>query len=279
MKKLFLLIPVIFASACGRLSTIPMAPETTPEQWLATHPYIEFSSFILAKPTSSFIVFLLGFLTIYFGLRIFKDRGPSRARYWWGLGLLLWGIGTIFAGTSYQAFLYEIKCAGNDICAWTSWFEVIYMIFEVASINAILIGVAWSTLDEKGIAKLRMYATLNMLAYLAVSITGAFIPNWFMVSFELMMLFVIPGILTAFILNIRGYRQHKDTLNRRLIFVWLFLFVVMVFYYGFLLSGIPEWLWEQGIWFSANDVLHIGLIKWMVLIYAAVRPHLKDAGA
>lgn len=49
----------------------------------------------------------------------------------------------------------------------------------------------------------------------------------------------------------------------------------MAVYYGYLLSGIPEGLWAKGVWFSANDVLHLGLIAWMVYIYAAVRPHVS----
>ncbi len=288
MKKTIsrILIPTLYLfvlmllTGCGRLATIPMSPGTTPEQWLKTHPHLNLelfsSAFVLAKPSSSAIVYSLGVLTIIIGILFLLRRENEKSRYWWGLGLLFWGIGTLFAGTSYQAFAWEIKCAGQAFCSWTSWYEVIYMIFEVASINALLVAVAHSTVRGKALKVAQGYAVTNMLIYLAVSLTGAFIPSWFMVSFELMMLFCFPGLVAAFVLNLRGYRRKKDPMNRNLVITWLFLLLVMVAYYAYLLSGIAEQLWADGIWFSANDVLHIGLILWMLYIAIAVRGRVGD---
>jgi len=267
-------------TGCGRLATILMSPETTPEQWLKTHPHINLelfsNAFVLAKPSSSAIVFTLGIITIMIGILFLLKRENEKSRYWWGLGLLFWGIGTLFAGTSYQAFAYEIKCAGQAFCSWTSWYEVIYMIFEVASINALLVAVAHSTVRGKALKVAQGYAVANMLLYLAVSLTGAVLPSWFLVSFELMMLFCFPGLVAAFVLNLRGYRREKDPMNRNLVITWLFLLLVMVAYYAYLLSGIAEQLWADGTWFSANDVLHIGLILWMLYIAFAVRGRVSD---
>ncbi len=276
----FSFILFMLFTACGRLATIPMSPETTPEQWLKTHPHLNLelfsNAFVLAKPSSSAIVFTLGIITIIIGILFLLRRENEKSRYWWGLGLLFWGIGTLFAGTSYQAFAYEIKCAGQAFCSWTSWYEVIYMIFEVASINALLVAVAHSTVTGKALKAAQGYAAANMLIYLAVSLTGAFLPSWFMVSFELMMLFCFPGLVAAFVLNLRGYRRKKDPMNRNLVITWLFLLLVMVAYYAYLLSGIAQQLWADGIWFSANDVLHIGLILWMLYIAIAVRGRVAD---
>jgi hypothetical protein len=267
---------IIILSSCGKLSTIPMTPEITPEDWLAVNPHIQIGNLIIATPSSSFIVYLLAIITLLVGIKFLRIAGNEKSKYWWGLGLILWGIGTIFAGTSYQAFTYQIKCAGKAICSWTSWYEVIYMNFEVASVNAILLAVGYSIMANKKLSLLKIYCLTNYVIYLAVSLSGAFIPSWFLVSFELMSLFCIPGLITAFTLSIGAYNKEHDLMNRNLIITWAALFLIMAAYYAYFLAGFTEKLWSQGIWFSANDVLHIGLIAWMLYIYFAVADKVKD---
>lgn len=41
----------------------------------------------------------------------------------------------------------------------------------------------------------------------------------------------------------------------------------------------PSWLWPRGVWFSDNDVLHLGLIAWMGYIARAVIPQVTDMTA
>ncbi|HDP81207.1 MAG TPA: hypothetical protein ENN21_10245 [Spirochaetes bacterium] len=153
------------------------------------------------------------------------------------------------------------------------------MIFEVASVNAIVTAVALSTLEEKHARAAGLYAIINFTAYFAVSLTGAFLPSWFLVSFELMTLFCIPGFIAAFVFNVRAYRRNRDAMNRNLIFTWVSLFLIMAAYYGYLLAGFTEKLWADGIWFSANDVLHVGLILWMLYIAFSVAGKVMDRRA
>jgi hypothetical protein len=284
MKRFFSLFSALgilpLLAGCGRLATIPMSPETSPEQWLATHPHLNIEIFsralVLAKPSSSAIVYFLALVTLAAGFVFLRGREDQKSKTWWGIALLLWGIGTVLAGTSYQAFAWEIKCAGQETCSWTSWFEVLYMIFEVASVNAMVYAVAWSTLNERHRAWVRVYVLANTGIYLVVALAGALIPSWFLVSFELMLLFCIPGLIAAFIFNVRGYREHHDIMNRNLVIAWIILFLVMVAYYGYLMAGYGEKLWEKGIWFSANDVLHIGLVIWMLYLAGIVSGKVRD---
>jgi hypothetical protein len=284
MKRFFSLFSALgilpLLAGCGRLATIPMSPQTTPDQWLATHPHLNIEIFsralVLAKPSSSAIVYFLALVTLAAGFVFLRGREDQKSKTWWGIALLLWGIGTVLAGTSYQAFAWEIKCAGQETCSWTSWFEVLYMIFEVASVNAMVYAVAWSTLNERHRAWVRVYVLANTGIYLVVALAGALIPSWFLVSFELMLLFCIPGLIAAFIFNVRGYREHHDIMNRNLVIAWIILFLVMVAYYGYLMAGYGEKLWEKGIWFSANDVLHIGLVIWMLYLAGIVSGKVRD---
>ena len=57
---------------------------------------------------------------------------------------------------------------------------------------------------------------------------------------------------------------------------WGWLIVIIGAYFLYYLSDMAENLWARGMWFTENDVLHIGLIVWMVYITAAVARNVKD---
>ena len=283
-KSLFLcFFSSLVTSGCGRLGTIPYSPTTTPGAWLNAHPHVKLSlgalEFMLMEPTSSFLVYSLGVLAVVVGVYFLRIRENHRSRLWWGIALLLWGIGALLAGTSYQAFSYEIKCAGRDVCSWTSWWEVYYLLFTVASVNAMMMGVRHSSAGGVMKKALPVYAVMNTALYSAVCLAGAFIPNKFMVSFELMVLFSGPSYVVFFVINSVRYRKSGEKLELRLMVTWLFLGAVMAAYFLYLGLGYSEKLWEQGIWFNANDVLHIGLILWMLYIGFGVAREVKDLPA
>jgi hypothetical protein len=97
--------------------------------------------FTLIQPSSTVIVYSVALLTMAAGLHFLRRRHGQRTRLWWGIGLLLTGFGSLLAGSSYQAFGYEIKCAGRAFCPWTSWWEAAYLIFSAVGMNAMLVAV------------------------------------------------------------------------------------------------------------------------------------------
>jgi hypothetical protein len=259
------------------LASIPYSPEQTPESWLHIQPFVVFKfreiDFILVQPSSTVFVYLLGIIAIGVGLYVLKIQENYQSRKWWGIALLLWGFGALFAGTSYQAFSYEIKCAGQALCSWTSWWEIIYLLLSAASIGTLLISGAHSSCLRKCRQLLTYYAILNMTLYSVLVIIGTFTLNKFLISFELLLIVTAPNIMILFILNGWRYFKYGTSKDLALLITWIWLGVIFGAYFIYFALDITDIMWERGIWFSENDVLHIGLISWMVYIasYVAIR--------
>ncbi len=281
MKRLVSVIALLFTlSACGQLDSIPYTPAQTPETWLQIQPFTEFKfasqNIIFVQPSTSLIVYFLGILTIAVGFYFLKTCQGQLSRLWWGIALLLWGIGALLAGTSYEAFSYAIKCAGREACLWTSWWEVLYLIVSVWSIDAMMLSVAYSSTTGTLRKALSVYAIANAVVYFIVVMIGAFIPIKFLISFELLLVVAAPGIIAVFIINGWRYFKYKLNLDLVLLGTWVWLGITIAAYFLYLISGNTAALWAKGFWFSENDVLHIGLIIWMLYIAFVLAPQLKD---
>ncbi len=267
-------------TGCGHLSSIPYNPEQTPDNWLLIQPYINLNTgaanFVLVQPSSTIFVYLLGIIALGAGLYFFKIRENYQSRIWWGIALLLWGAGALFAGTSYQAFSYEIKCAGQAICSWTSWWEIIYLLLSAASIDAMLISGGYSSCQGRCRKVLVSYAIINITLYTVLVIIGVLSLNKFLISFELLLIVTAPTILFLLILNGWRYFKCRDLMDLALLVMWLWLGVIIGAYFIYLVLDITEYLWERGIWFSENDVLHNGLISWMLTIALFVAKRITD---
>jgi hypothetical protein len=284
MKRAIFSLFLLFAlSACGRLDTIPYTPQQTPETWLEIQPYAEFKlasqNIVFVQPSTSIIVYLLGIITIIVGFYFLRRHGDQRSRFWWGIALLLWGLGALLAGTSYEAFSYAIKCAGREACLWTSWWEVFYLLVSGWSISAMLLAVAHSSTQGKLRTSITVYAILNSIIYFIMVLIGAFIPVKFLISFELLLIFAAPGIIAFFIINGWNYARQKQPLDLLYLGAWIWLGITIAAYFLYLISGNTASLWAKGIWFSENDVLHIGLILWMFYIAFLLAPRVKDISA
>jgi hypothetical protein len=268
--SLLMIFCLLTISGCSPLGSIPNTPAITPEEWLMIQPFVTLSigatDIILVQPSSTVFVYALGLVAIGAGLYALCIRAGQGSRAWWGIALLLWGLGALFAGTSYQAFSYEIKCAGRVFCSWTSWWEVIYLILSAASVDAMVIAVATSSCQGNLRKGLSIYAWLNSLIYALVVLVGAFTLKKFLISFELLLLVAAPSIIGLTILNGWRFLKVRKRLDLALLGTWVGLGIVLAGYYLYLTLDIAPRLWERGIWFSENDLLHIGLIGWMISI-------------
>ena len=275
-----LLLSLLALSGCERLGTLPSIPEKTPEQWLESHPHIELSfgdfEFIFMEPTSSFFVYLLGAIGLIVGCYFLRIRECHQSRLWWGIALVLSGVQAILGGTDYQALSYELKCAGQEYCSYISWVEIYYYLVSIVSINAMVIAAAYSSAGKTLRKALMVYAAVNAMTYSIFCLAGALIPNRFLVSFEFIVLFTTPSYLILFGINSARYYRLGEKVDLYLMVTWLSLGVVMTAYYLFRGLGYAKTLWDRGIWFNENDVLHIGLILWMLYIAAVVAKKVVD---
>ncbi|MBK7150093.1 MAG: hypothetical protein IPH78_15160 [Bacteroidetes bacterium] len=58
---------------------------------------------------------------------------------------------------------------------------------------------------------------------------------------------------------------------------WLIFMVVGIAYGVYLLSGFAATLWQHGIWFTENDVLHVGMIGWVYYLFNNTRQVVVDS--
>jgi len=280
MRFVLLLLVVLTLSGCSSLAEIPSSPPQTAETWLEMQPYAEIQiaseSVVLVQPSTTAIVYLLGVITILAGLYFFKIQDGHKSRVWWGIALLLWGVGALFAGSSYEAFSYQLKCVGREICTWTHWMEVVYLVLSLGSVDAMLIAEAYACTVGKWRQRLIRIAWGSFGLYVLLVLVGSLVPVKFLISFELLILMSVPNVIIFLYLNGRRYRQSRERMDLHLLVTWGWLIVTIAAYFLFYISDAAETLWARGVWFTENDVLHIGLIIWMVYIALVVGQHVKD---
>jgi hypothetical protein len=276
LRKLLVVTTIIFFSACDKLKKIPYDPPLKSTDWCANQPCSELGDLIISQPSSSAIVYILSILSIAIGVFFLKKNKGQQSIKWWGYSIIIGGIGALFAGTSYQAFGYELKCAGRQYCIYTNWWELWYEILTIASAGALLIGISYSCFSLKWQNICKGFAIINTLTYLVVIFLGVYSVNKFLLSFELMICFIAPTYILIMICNIIDYTRIKKQLLKKLIVSWLILFSTLGAYYLYMITGITQKLWESNIWLSDNDVLHLGMIGWILYLYFELYDNLTD---
>ena len=254
--------------------------ELTKENWFEKQPgkKVKFGSLevMLNQPSSTFWVYFLGVLVTIAGIHFLIIQGEELSRYWWGISLILWGVGAIIAGTSYQALGYELKCARRERCSWTTWWEVIYLIFQQISMNAMTVAIAYSC--STGIYRelLIWYSGLLSIMYTLATLYGAFKPKKSLITFEFMMLVSLPSFILFCVLNLVRYIMHGDEMDLVLLGSWALIFLSWWGYDKYDKAGITEILWKGGKWFSENDVLHVVLVIWGFYVLLWMPSYIQD---
>jgi uncharacterized membrane protein len=283
MAILFIGMLVMIAVVCvfSNTSTLLLTPLTQPDQFLAGMPHVTLSLFgwhpVLIQPSSTILVYLLGLLMVALGIYFLAAQKEQKSRKYWGIGLILWGISAIAAGTSYQAFGYELKCRGRELCLFTDNFELVYMLLTAYSINFLVAATGYTSLGAVGRKRIIRFAIIDSIAYSLFMLVGAVLPVQFMVSYEGFMAFIGGNFVLMFILAIRYYKAKRDRLNLKLIWIWVGFLGVNLGYFAALFSGFPEALYaNRGIWFNANDTLHVLLILWAGMVFLMLKKDLAD---
>ncbi len=247
-------------------------PAITSSDFLTERPHVTLlDRWIIIVPSSTIIVYLLGIQILLIGFKMIQNQERT-----WGASLVFWGIGTILAGTSYQGLGYELKCAGNNVCQFTDWFELAYLFSTAISISLMGFAFAKQFTTGRSQKRLKRYSEIALIAYTILLLLGSILEIQFLVSYELFTLFFMPLFVIFFVLNLRRYQRQKDDLNRNFVILWVLFLFVNVAYYAYYLPGFTQTLYETSdIWFSANDVLHVGLIGWFGYFSLFVQPKLR----
>jgi len=276
-KGIALIILVLTVLALFPPNRLLMDPLMTPAEYLAVTPHISLfgGSLIWIVPSSTIIVYGLGVLVLFLAYFFYKDKS-----YMWAASFLFWGLGTLLAGTSYQGLGYQLKCAGQTYCLFTSWFELSYLFMTAISMAFMAVAFSLTTFKKEKQQPLIRLGMIELGVYTVLLVLGSILQNRFLISYELFTIFFMPMFVLFFVLNIISYRKQKSALHKQFIILWILFLVVNAGYYVYYFLGITEMLYNAwGIVFSANDILHVGLILWMGFILIKIRPLIKENAA
>lgn len=272
----------VVLTGCGRLDDLTYDPPITPQQWCADRPCVQVGDIVLNEPLGTFLVFALALAWIGVGGYFLVTRRGQRSRLWLGVALVLGGLGAAQAGVSFQAFSYQLKCAGQDVCRYTNGFEVGYSITQAWSVSAMLVAVAFACVVGAARTTLIVYSVANAVVYCAVAVAGVLIPSKLLLSFEVLMLFALPGIILVMIAAGSRWRTAPEGAARSsakaIFWAAVLLVLVQVAYFTYYALRITQSLWDggAGFYFSENDVLHVGMLLWLWFVAAALGPRLAD---
>jgi hypothetical protein len=170
-------LSIVLTIVLNHTNSLLQDPKTTGEEFLSSMPYVQWGDFILIQPSSTFFVYFLGLVLIVLGCYLIQTAKGNKSRLDYGIGYALWGVSAILAGTSYQAFGYELKYAGRSYGLFTSVFELLYMITTAEAILYLLAGTSYYATTNPKIQKALPYVAIAYgLIYGIVFLIGVALP-------------------------------------------------------------------------------------------------------
>jgi hypothetical protein len=281
LPLLLIALSLVLVCLLDHTSSLLADPLTTPDAYLASMPYWTMRLFgkdvVLIQPSSTLFVYLLGLVLIALGIYLLVRNNAQESRYDFGLGYLIWGISAILAGTSYQAFGYELKYAGREYGLFTSVFELLYMMTTAEAILYLLAGTSYFACPKKFQTGLRIAALAYGFLYAIVFFIGIAVPVKLLVTYEFFVAFFALPCLTMVGLTIYRFAKEKDLLSRNLLISWSIFALANLLYFAYYWSGLADSLYHNsGLWFNANDLLHLVMICWGAATFFLLKEPLQD---
>jgi len=91
-----------------------------------------------------------------------------------------------------------------------------------------------------------------------------------------MILFTVPAYLFIIGLHTVLYFSKKNIALKKYLSTWILLVLTSILYLFYQSKGYTQILWQQKIWFSENDVLHIMMIIWLMYVLFHLSPFIQD---
>ena len=270
------LLMLLFAIDLFSLSFFQEPNPIRATDWCSLQPCTLFFGYTINQLSSSILVYALAIYTCYLGIKLLRQRGIHLSKLYWGLSLLLGGMGALAAGTSFQAFAYEIKCAGKVFCSKDSHWEIAYYLLTASSGVLMLIGFLLSSLKRHPRPYLFGLAALYLGIYYYLCISSYMDGSASIASFNFMLVYMSPLYSFILVFSIFSYLKKIDPIHTAYLRAWGILFLTIVLYYLYEYTELTSQLWQYNIWFSSNDVLHIGMFIWLIYLSRQVLLKITD---
>jgi hypothetical protein len=188
----------------------------------------------MSEPTTVITDYLLGAVTAYLALRLFRERGAERSRRWWSRAFVALALGAFLGGT-WHGF------ARND------WLWKATMLTVGLAAAAMMVAAAFATLPARGRS-----TVIGVAAAMLVVYTG-----WVMMDERYIAVVAMTAIAFAVVASLHLWKWNGAILAG----VAVSLVAALVQASGFSVHA----------HFNHNDLYHVIQIAAMLLFYRGAR--------